>query len=425
MLSTLVTCAAVPLLLIAWHSSGALRRSPWPAVAVLLWHGGGLARIALGNIRAPHEWDFACFWLYGHIAAAHLNVYDPGVYARFASPFPPDSAFRDAVLNVGFPYPPPSIALFWPLGFLASVRLGLTLWYGVAVGALIAAAWFLARSFMPADGWRGALLILGLICALPAAQNTVGDAQTNFLLLLLVALALLKRNTPAGAVWTALAVWVKPYAAVLLVTDLIGRHWRRLAVAGLTLALTLAAGVLLVGPLAFAAYLQANPSAREPPSAFVEVVNQSLLSAVLRLHHTLPPRVSASHEPLYVGLALLFTLVTVAACLRRTSTQAAFAVTLLLGLIVYPGTLTSYGVMLILPLLVLWQQRNQFPGRTPAVALISAAAVLLQSGWLQCGFAADVLLWAACCWVAVRTPAGPSTEQPLPGLARTTVGAAS
>ena len=40
---------------------------------------------------------------------------------------------------------------------------------------------------------------------------------------------------------------------------------------------------------------------------------------------------------------------------------------LLLGLIVYPGALSSYGVVLIVPLLVLWRFRDAFPGRAATV----------------------------------------------------------
>src|SRR5450755_4478166 len=118
MLTTLTTGIAVPLLLILWSSGGSLRRSPWPAAAVLLWYGSGLVHAAAGNVHVPREGDYACFWLYGHIAAAHQNIYDPAVFARFASPFTPSDEFRAAVLNVGFPYPPPTIALFLPLGFI-------------------------------------------------------------------------------------------------------------------------------------------------------------------------------------------------------------------------------------------------------------------------------------------------------------------
>jgi hypothetical protein len=400
MLTTLAAGIVVPLLLILWSGGGSLRRSPWPAAAVLLWYGYGLVHAAAGNVHVPREWDYACFWLYGHIAAAHGNIYDPAVFARFASPFTPSPEFRAAVLNVGFPYPPPTIALFLPLGFIASVPAGLALWYVVQFGALAGAAWVLARAFLPDDGWRGALLVLALVAALPASLMNVDNAQTNFILLLLVALALRDRTRPAGAVWEMLAVWVKPYAAVLLVLDVVRLQWRRLLVAAITAAVSLAGAALVLGPTTLASYVRSNPATREPAYAFTEFVNQSLLAIVLRTHAALPPHVSALHEPLYVAGALLLAGLTIALCVRTGSrSEAAFATTLLLGLIVYPGALSSYGLVLIVPFLILWRGRDAFPGRAATVAAILALAIVLQSDRFELGFEANLLTWFACAYL--------------------------
>ncbi len=400
MLMTLVTGIIVPLLLVLWSAGGRLRRSPWPAVVVLLWYGFGLGHAAAGNVHEPREWDYGCFWLYGHVAAAHQNLYDPAVFARFATPFTPSDEFRAAVLTVGFPYPPPTIALFLPLGFIDSVPAGLAIWYGAQFAALGAAAWVLARTFMPAEGWRSVLLILALVAALPATLMTVDNAQTNFILLLLVALALRYRATSAGAIWELLAVWVKPYAAALLLLDTVRRQWRRLLVALLTAAVSFAAVALVLGPATLTSFVQANPAAREPAYAFTENLNQSLLAFVLRLHAVLPQHVSALHEPLFVAGALLLTGLTVALCARAPAqSEAAFAASLLLGLIVYPGALSSYGVVLAVPFLVLWRNRDAFPGRSATVAAIVAVAVVLQSGLLQRGFEANVLSWLACAYL--------------------------
>jgi hypothetical protein len=400
MLTTLAAGIVVPLLLILWSGGGSLRRSPGPAVAVLLWYGFSMLHAAAGNVHAPREWDYACFWLYGHIAEAHQNIYDPAVFAHFASPFTPSDAFRKAVLNVGFPYPPPSIGLFLPLGFINSVPAGLTLWYGVEFAALGGAAWVLARTFMPADGWRSALLVLALIAALPASLMTVNNAQTNFLLLLLVALALRDRGSSAGAIWEMLAVWVKPYTAALLLLDAVRLHWRRLLVAVVTAAVSFAAAALVLGPATLASYVSSNPAAREPAYAFTELFNQSLLAIVLRMHPTLPPHISGLHEPLYLAGALLLAGLTVALSARTSArSEAAFAAALLLGLLVYPGALSSYGAVLVVPFLVLWRDREAFPGGTATVATLIAVATVLQSDRLQMGFEANLLVWFGCAYL--------------------------
>jgi hypothetical protein len=153
MLTSFAACLVVPLLLIAWSGRSRLRHAAWPALIVIAGYGYLLAHIAASNVRAPREWDFSCFWLYGHVAAAHQNIYDPAVFARFASPFAPSDEFRAAVLAVGFPYPPPTIALFWPLTLIHGVWAELAVWYLASFAALVGAAWILARTFMPADGW--------------------------------------------------------------------------------------------------------------------------------------------------------------------------------------------------------------------------------------------------------------------------------
>jgi hypothetical protein len=414
MLTSLAACIVIPLLLACWNAGGYLRRSPWPSVAVILWYGVGLARAAVGNIRLPREWDYACFWLYGHIAAAHQNIYDPAVYAGFATPFALDDEFRRAVLDVGFPYPPPTAALFVPLGFIHSVPVGLTIWYAVQFAALAGAAWVLGRALLRDDGPQAALLVLAVVVALPAAIMNVGDAQTNFLVLLLVALALAGRGTAAGAIWEGLALWVKPYAVALLLFDALQLKWRRLIVAAATIAVSLAVSVAVVGPAAFASYLRANPAGREPAFAYVEVINQSLLAIVLRLHGSLPAHVAALHEPLYVAGALVLALFTGVLCARSAAaSEVAFAATLLLGLLVYPGALSSYGVVLVIPLLVVWQHRAVFAGGIAGAAGVIATAVLLQSGRFQLGFEANLLMWLACAYLLVAenvraTAASPS-----------------
>lgn len=414
MLMLIAACLVVPLLLMCWSGPGPLRRSPWPGLAAAATYGLGLARAAWGNVKTPHEWDYACFWLYGHVAAARANVYDPAAFAHLPAPFTFSDEFRRAVLDVGFPYPPPTIALFYPLGFISSVPAGLALWYGVQFAALAGAAWVLGRALWPEQSWRGPALVLGIAAALPASLMNVGDAQTNFIALLLVALAFASLGTPRGAVWSALVIWVKPYAAALLIADLAQRNWRRLAAAAAVLAASLAASIVLVGPAAFATYLRSNPAGREPAFAFVEVVNQSLLAVVLRLGGTLPDHVSALHEPLYLVAAALLAIATLALCARpNVPVDAAFAASLLLGLIVYPGALSSYGVVLLVPLLVLWRHRAAFPGGAATIAGLIGLAVLLQSAPVERGLAANAIVWAACAYVLVARRAPHADRAPV------------
>jgi len=430
MLTSLAACIVVPLLFVLWNARGGIRHAPWPAVAAILWFGAPLAHAAVGNIRQPHEWDFGCFWLYGHVAAAHLNLYDPTVFARFPSPFgAPSAEFRAAVLDVGFPYPPPTALLFVPLALIGGVHTELAVWYAVQLVALVGAAWLLARAFLPEEGWRGALLVLAVTLALPAALANVNDAQTNFLALLAVAFALGARNEPAGAIWQIVGMWIKPYIAVLFVLDVVRGRVSRLAIAAGAAALSLGIAFIVLGRSVIREYIGANPAGREPSFAFVEPVNASLLAVVLRHRHApLAAHVAALHEPLYLAAAALLAAVTLALCVRaRRAGAVPFALVLLLGLLVYPASLVSYGVVAVVPLLVIWEHRDAFPGGASSVAAISALAIAGQAHLGDATFAANLLLWLACAYLlAVEGKAPPTraatatlvAEPPLVGAVR-------
>jgi hypothetical protein len=68
-------------------------------------------------------------------------------------------------------------------------------------------------------------------------------------------------------------------------------------------------------------------------------------------------------------------------------------------LLLYPGALSSYGLVLIVPFLILWRGRDAFPGRGTTVAAILAVATVLQSDRLELGFEANLLTWLACAYL--------------------------
>jgi hypothetical protein len=386
-----------PGLLLLWASRGRFGGSPWPAAIAATFYGAAQIREALSNIRAPAQWDYGCFWLYAHVARMHANLYDPRVFAHIALPFSIDADFARSVIDVGFPYPPPAIALFLPLGAFDDVARGLAWWYVAQLVAFGVAILALQRAFFPRSGARGFVLVSALALVLPALGTNTSQAQTNVFLLAPVALAFLFRDRMRGAFWGALAIWVKPYAVVLILADIAAWRTRRVAIALATIAVSLAASLALVGPQTFATYFRSNPSLREPTSAFTELENQSLLATILRLTHAARgPHISLGREPLYLGLAVALLALTTALCARyRAQRDLCFALALLLGLLLYPGTLESYGTVAILPLLVLWSRRKTLAYREAGIAFVAAATILLQ-GPLHASFVANVLLWLCC-----------------------------
>ncbi len=417
--STAVASLSAALLLALWSLRGPLRRSPLPAMAAIAFFGFKALRDALANVRAPHEWDYACFWLYGHVAAAHQNLYEPAVLAKFPSPFiaVPGSEYVRAVLHVGFPYPPPTIALFLPLGYLDSVPVGLTIWYAVQFLALAAAAWLLAREFTPKTVFAGAALVFALVLALPATQSNVFYAQTNYLVLLAVALAFVTRMTPAGAVWQMLAVWIKPYTAALFVADVVRGRGRRLTAAAVTAVASMIAATVVLGPQTMLTYFRSNPSGREPGFTFIEIGNQSLLAVLLRARHIVPADSSVVHNTSYLGICGALVALTVLLCARAPrGSDLAFALCLLLGMLTYPATLIAYGVVLALPLLVLWKHRDVLPGKT-ATAVALVAAVGISQGRLEFGFGANAALFAWTAFVLIRQRSDVAAPAPAPVVA--------
>lgn len=415
-----LACLIAPALLLLWSHGGRLRGSPWPAAATAFAYLVAQVRDALANVRAPSEWDFGAFWLYAHVARAHGNLYDPQAFAHVRLPFAIESDFAASVLAVGFPYPPPSIALFLPLGGIDGFRNGLIAWYVARALAFLIAIVALQRAFFPRDGARGAVLVAALAAMLPSLASDTAQAQTNVFLLALVALAFLGRERTWGACLGALAIWVKPYAVALLLCDVAAGRLRRSIAAALTIAASLAASVALVGIATFATYWRSNPAGREPSSAFTESVNQSLLAVVLRATHApLGAHVAPLQQPAFVAVALALLALATLACARyRRESDLCFALALELGLLLYPGTLASYGTACVLPLLVLWSRRTALPLRSAGAALVAAAVFALQ-GPLHAGFAANALLFGAC---ALAMPAaaknGPGRARPRPSAVR-------
>jgi hypothetical protein len=286
--------------------------------------------------------------------------------------------------------------LFLPLGHIENLSIGLSFWYALQGIALVAGAWVLARALLPKDGWPAFALVLALALALPATHDNVANAQTSFLALFVVALAFAGRTTPLGAVWQLFAVWIKPYAIALFLVDVIRAQWRRLGVAAVAAVASLVVAAALFGPQTVVTYVRSNPASREPTFAFYEIVNQSLLAGVLRTQQPPPAHVSLLDEPVYLLLALVAVGVSAALFGRARRTEdLPFAIALLVGLLVYPATLASYGVVLVVPLFILWSRYERLPGGAPAIVVLTLLVTVAQ-GPLKFGLGANLVTWLYC-----------------------------
>jgi hypothetical protein len=393
------------------------RIAPWLRAALVAL----TAVVVIGSLKsvvsAIHyvgEWDFVCFWLYGHAAAAGGNVFEPATYHALSLPIPVDADFRREVLDVGFPYPPASIFLFLPLGYGGNFALASALWLVAMVAALVAGAIILIRTYVPKSDLDAAVAIGALVIGLPAVAENITYHQTNFLAFALLAAAYALRGGIGGGVAAALAIVVKPYLAVVALWFLLRRRWNALAASILTFAAITIAAIPALGSVGLHSFFASNPTTRLPPSVYVEPGTASLYAFLLRLEHREGP--GAFHDPIYIAIALISAALTVwlvaKASERDDDLSLAFAVAL--GLMLYPGTGTMYAIALV-PALVAVARATAGLLQRVAFALFALAFFIANGANGSTTFVAFAALWLVAAILLVRagrTAAIRSTSSP-------------
>jgi hypothetical protein len=379
------------------------------AIGVISLAAIGVARLAIHATRStlhPPVWDFVLFWINGTIASQGLNFYDPALAAQVAAPFHPDVGFVKEAVNTPFLYPPPSIVWFVPLGWL-EIHTAAGAWYAVHLACLAASIIVLSLTFLETISAINVAFITTLVLMVHGTDWNVENAQTVFLLLLFISLAFRHRNGTVGGVWLALAILVKPFMAIVVLYAVLLRKWRPLAAAAATLLLVTFGIFIAFGRTVFASYAAIRFQAL-PMEFYTEIDNQSLLAWIVRITHSPIP-----FPPVYTILAalsgaiLLWRLSTV----KERNEPAGFALALIFGLLLYPASLRSYTVVLILPILVLYAARLWIP-----IALAYSLMFLGQGNYIVL---ATLVIGLA---LAVKMPGLPveasnlSESCPSPGL---------
>ena len=191
---------------------------------------------------------------------------------------------------------------------------------------------------------------------------------------------------------------VKPYLIILLVLVALRRRWSQLvACVGAT------AGIYVAGILAFGwrrtlEFFLENPNSRMPEWIYTEQVNRSLSAFVLRATHVFGgPMNSGLFMALSTGIGCITAYLVWS--VREKSTEIAISLLLSFALVVYPFTLSHYGVMLLGPLFMIWVRREEVPaGRWTAAMFIALETVLFAVGR---DFWAFALAWGASAYLAV------------------------
>ncbi|MEO6095388.1 MAG: glycosyltransferase family 87 protein [Fibrobacteria bacterium] len=369
-----------------------------PALICLLY----LVRVLYEQRVIPAEWDFLAFWTYGQAGASGQDFYKPANFAQIAFPISPSRDFTREVLNVGFPYPPPTMLLLLPLGWLALSH-GYFLWYGIHFLALAVSIGLLWRIFLRGSGIQGLAFTAALVVLFPPLFATFHNAQTNLLALCALLAYWMHRNSFKGGAAMALGLAVKPYFAVLLLFPLMKRHLRA-GIGFLTVSSFLSLLALLAfGGKVFLSYVTEKPTSKLPLSVFSENVNQSLSAFFLRMG-AVPIGISPVFTlPNLLASAVLAGLTTWAVyrCSREDSDWA-LCLTLLMALIIYPGALFHYGVMALPAILLLWSRRAEVRGRQWTVALVIACVYGLAQ--VQFTLAGNLLLWMVAFWQSMGLP---------------------
>ena len=399
-----ISILPIPVLLLGYHYRDRLTSKlkwAWTLLAVLFAMGllGIAAHVASSNIAEPPQWDFQLYWLLGRAAAVGVDPYDTESLRELARPLNSDEDFLAEVLCV---HPPPSLLLYAPLGWF-DIQTACFLWYVFHAGILVLDVFLLWRLLLREDGPAGLLLTVVLLMGLRASLTTVVFAQVSFLLLLLFLLFWRSPTRFWGGFWLGAGIFVKPVLAPFALWMLPCRHWRGVAGVALACGAACTAAILMLGWDSFFAYFTHNPLVYDMPDYYyTEVINQSLLATMLRwTGHDLTLASPYSNLP-FILSALVLTAATVALLivLPRERFHWGLALLLVLCLLLFPKTLTHYAVLLVVPVMLTWSQRDEMPGGAIAVVGFATLTYVLVGAKLV--FWAMLLNWLVLAAVAVR-----------------------
>src|SRR6185295_10854133 len=96
-----------------------------------------------------------------------------------------------------------------------------------------------------------------------------------------------------------------------------------------------------------------------------------------------------------VAVALFLAVTAWAAFRRGLNERLLFTLVLVSGLILYPGSLEHYSVLLLLPVLMVWSRPDLVPGRRIAIGAVVVAMYAMNGLWYGGVFWSYLLVWAA------------------------------
>ncbi len=317
--------------------------------------------IGIYRIYHPQLWDFTAFYLYGKVAAAGYNFYLPEnfhiVFNTLRLPFSENpGGFVDSVVNVGFPYPPPTIMYFTLLGAF-SYHTALIVWTTFILIFLFGSIYLIYNMFLKEYRLKGLVLVTIIFLIFSQVITTISFSQTNFILLFLLLLMKKYSDKKFAGIFLALAIFTKPYMIVFGLFFLIRKQWKTLGYFILSSFIIVGCTMLFFGKEVFLSYIFNNPSKRLPHWVFSEDVNQSLNAVLIRLK-----LITIDNPVVYVYISIGLILLTafyLFYLLKRKLYDYIWVVLLLVGLMLYPGTLSHYGVLLLFIIFQFFDEKKE------------------------------------------------------------------
>jgi hypothetical protein len=321
-----------------------------------------LVYIVIHNINTPPEWDFLAFWLDGRVFAAGLNFYQPGNYLQIASNLNYSNEFLLEIINVGFRYPPMTMFIIAPLGWLP-LSSAYIVWLAINLAFFSLDLFLLWKFLFWSDGVFGLILVSALTLMLRNTISTFYTAQTNFLILAFLLLYILQKQKFTSGIWLALAGIVKPFMFLLTVQIFVERSWKKLAYFAGTIIISAILSLFVFGKATILSYIFGGNINKLPDYVYTEMVNQSLLATLIRNGGGIFPDKSPVLYIPYLLISGIFLLLNIGIVFFIRSDNSPWATVLLLEstLILYPGTLEHYCVLLVLPMLMILSQHNFLP----------------------------------------------------------------
>jgi hypothetical protein len=311
-------------------------------------------KVIKSDILHPQEWDFLCFYLYGKVALNGMNFYLPANYLNVLNslslPFSPSPDFINGALV--FQYFPPNIFYFIPLG-LFNYNFANHLWLTINILFLFIDIYLIYKFFFKSKGLLYLLSVLSLSLLLPCTHYALFYEHNTFIFLLFVLLIWKSRDFPRSGIWLSFAMFAKPILVILFIYPIFRRKWKTIIIAAITALIISLVTLIIFGPTVFISFFTSNPNLNVPNSDYTEWTNQSLLSTILRITHYNFSYVTPLIHPLFLISSLILCGISfwITFKIEEDKSSWAFAIILLLALMIYPGSINSYGPM-IMPVVI-------------------------------------------------------------------------